>query len=45
MTEQPKTSASLPYLSGKFLERLSITTEEIIGSIEQGILGQRRGTV
>ena len=45
MTEQPETSASLPYLSGKFLERLSITTEEIIGSIEQAILGQRRGTV
>ena len=45
MTEQPETPASLPYLSGKFLERLSITTEEIVDSIEGVILGQRRGTV
>lgn len=45
MTEQPDDSTSLPYLSGKFLERCSITTEEIIDSIEQTILGQRRGTV
>jgi ornithine cyclodeaminase/alanine dehydrogenase len=44
MTDQPET-ASLPYLSGKFLERFSITTEEIIDSIERAILGQRRGKV
>jgi ornithine cyclodeaminase/alanine dehydrogenase len=45
MTSQPATLASLPYLSQAFLEQLSITTEEIIDSIEHLILAQRRGQV
>jgi ornithine cyclodeaminase/alanine dehydrogenase-like protein (mu-crystallin family) len=45
MSDQPATPASLPYLSGPFLERLLITTDEVIDSIEQLIVGQRRGVV
>jgi ornithine cyclodeaminase/alanine dehydrogenase-like protein (mu-crystallin family) len=44
-TDRPAASTSLPYLSQAFLEHLSITTEEVINSIEQLILGQRRGRV
>ncbi|HYN00386.1 MAG TPA: ornithine cyclodeaminase family protein [Aestuariivirgaceae bacterium] len=36
-------AASLPYLSGSALERLSITTKEILESIERAIVGQRHG--
>ena len=42
MTAEP---ASLPYLTQPFLERLSITTDEIVGIIEELILAQRRGKV
>ena len=45
MSHQPATSASLPYLSQPLLERLSITTDQIIDSIEQLIVGQRGGQV
>src|SRR5215831_11599879 len=41
-SDQP---ATLPYLSGPLLERLSISTAELMESIEQLILGQRRGQV
>ena len=41
-SDQP---ATLPYLSGPLLERLSISTAEVVESIEQLILGQRRGQV
>src|SRR5438045_1445885 len=45
MSKQPETPASLPYLSGSFLDHLSISTGEIVDSIERLILGQRRGQV
>lgn len=45
MTGQPAAPASLPYLTQPFLERLSITTDEIIAIIEELILAQRRGLV
>jgi ornithine cyclodeaminase/alanine dehydrogenase-like protein (mu-crystallin family) len=45
MRSQPESPATLPYLSGKTLEAFSITTEEIVDSVEQVILGQRHGTV
>ena len=45
MSDQPATSASLPYLSQPLLERMSITTEEATNSIEQLIVGQRGGQV
>jgi ornithine cyclodeaminase/alanine dehydrogenase-like protein (mu-crystallin family) len=45
MSDQPATPTSLPYLSQALLERLSITTGEIVDSIEQLIIGQRRGLV
>ena len=45
MTGQSATLASLPYLTRAFLEQLSITTNEIVDSIERLILAQRRGQV
>src|SRR5436190_19920400 len=45
MSDQPATPASLPYLSTPFLESLSITTDEVIDSIERLVVGQRRGQV
>jgi ornithine cyclodeaminase/alanine dehydrogenase len=45
MNLEPLPAASLPYLSQPFLDRLPITTAEIVDSIEQLILGQRRGQV
>src|SRR5437867_227157 len=45
MSNQPQISETLPFLSGKALERFSISTKEIIDSVEQVILGQRRGKV
>jgi ornithine cyclodeaminase/alanine dehydrogenase-like protein (mu-crystallin family) len=45
MTDQPAAPASLPYLTQALLERLSITTGEVVDSIERLILAQRRGEV
>ena len=45
MTGQPATLASLPYLSRAFLDQLSVTTDEIVDSIERLILAKRRGQV
>jgi len=45
MSNQPAPPASLPYLSRPLLDRLAITTDEIVDSIEQLIIGQRRGRV
>ncbi len=45
MSDQPATPANLPYLSQPLLERLSITTDEVIDGIEKLIVGQRRGRV
>jgi ornithine cyclodeaminase/alanine dehydrogenase len=45
MSEPSATPASLPFVSQPILERLSIRTEEVIDSIEQLIIGQRRGRV
>jgi ornithine cyclodeaminase/alanine dehydrogenase len=38
-----KDPTSLPYLSGSALEGLTITTKEIVRSIEKAIIDQRRG--
>jgi ornithine cyclodeaminase/alanine dehydrogenase len=45
MSNQPDNPATLPYLSSKTLDDLSITTEEVVAAVEQVILGQRRGKV
>ena len=45
MSEQTGSATTVPYLSRSVLERLAITTHEAIDSIEQLILGQRRGQV
>ena len=45
MSDQPATPASLPYLSNPFLESLSITTDEVVDSIERLVVGERRGEV
>ena len=45
MSDQPATPASLPYLSNPFLESLSITTDEVVDSIERLVVGERRGQV
>ena len=45
MGEQHGQASSVPYLSRSVLERLAITTDEAVDSIEQLILGQRRGQV
>ena len=45
MGEEPGQASSVPYLSRSVLERLAITTDEAVDSIEQLILGQRRGQV
>ena len=45
MSGKPETSATLPFLSGKALEALSITTKDVVEAVEQVVLGQRRGTV
>jgi ornithine cyclodeaminase/alanine dehydrogenase len=45
MSDQPATPVSLPYISQPILVRLSITTDEVIDSIEQLIVGQRHGQV
>jgi ornithine cyclodeaminase/alanine dehydrogenase-like protein (mu-crystallin family) len=45
MSDQPATPASLPYLSNPFLESLSITTDEVVESIERLVVGERRGQV
>jgi ornithine cyclodeaminase/alanine dehydrogenase len=38
-------AATLPYLSQSVLERLKITTREVVDAIAQQVVGQRRGTV
>ena len=45
MSDQSGSATTVPYLSRSLLERLAITTHEAINSIEQLILGQRRGQV
>ena len=45
LSDLPSPPTSLPYLAQAHLEQLSITTAEVVDSIEQLILGQRRGTV
>jgi hypothetical protein len=45
MSNLPAPPASIPYLSPPLLEHLSITTDEVIDSVEQLIPGQRRGQV
>ena len=45
MGEQHGQAASVPYLSRSILERVAITTHEAIDSIEELVLGQRRGQV
>jgi len=45
MSDQTESATTVPYLSRSVLERLAITTHEAIDSIEQLILGQRRGQV
>ena len=45
MNDQTGSPTTVPYLSRFLLERLAITTHEAIDSIEQLILGQRRGQV
>ena len=44
-SDQTGPATTVPYLSRSLLERLAITTHEAIDSIEQLILGQRRGQV
>lgn len=44
-SDQPGSATSVPYLSRFILERLAITTHEVVDSIEQRILGQRCGQV
>lgn len=45
ISDQTGSATTVPYLSRSLLERLAITTHEAIDSIEQLILGQRRGQV
>jgi hypothetical protein len=45
MSDPSTALASLPYLSQPFLDGLSITTAEVLDSIEELILAQRRGQV
>src|SRR5688572_32662944 len=45
MSDQIGSAMTVPYLSRPLLDRLAITTHEAIDSIEQLILGQRRGQV
>ena len=45
MTTQTSTADTLPYLSSAVLDRLAISTPDIVGEIERQIEGQRRGEV
>ena len=45
VSDQPGSVTSVPYLSRSLLEGLAISTLEAVDSIEQLILGQRRGQV
>jgi ornithine cyclodeaminase/alanine dehydrogenase-like protein (mu-crystallin family) len=42
---QPPTAETFPYLSASVLDRLAISTADVIGEIERQIIGQRRGEV
>jgi ornithine cyclodeaminase/alanine dehydrogenase-like protein (mu-crystallin family) len=45
MAIQLSSVETLPYLSERFLDRLAISTPDVIGEIERQIIGQRRGEV
>ena len=45
MTDQIPTVETLPYLSSAVLERLKISTRDIVDEIERQIVGQRKGEV
>jgi ornithine cyclodeaminase/alanine dehydrogenase len=45
MTSQSATAETLPYLSSTVLDRLTISTRDIVDEIERQIVGQRRGEV
>src|SRR3974390_29524 len=45
MTIENPTAETLPYLSGAVLERLKISTRDIVDEIERQIVGQRSGKV
>jgi ornithine cyclodeaminase/alanine dehydrogenase len=45
MTSQTATAETLPYLSSTVLERLKISTRDIVDEIERRIVGQRKGEV
>jgi ornithine cyclodeaminase/alanine dehydrogenase-like protein (mu-crystallin family) len=45
MDSRSRTADKLPYLSSDFLDRLTISTSEVVGEIERQIIGQRQGTV
>lgn len=45
MTSQSATAETLPYLSSAVLDRLTISTRDIVDEIERQIVGQRRGEV
>ncbi len=45
MTTQSTTAETLPYLSSASLDRLAISTLDVVDEIERQIVGQRRGQV
>jgi len=45
MKTQSPAAETLPYLSSAVLDRLAISTPEIVDEIERQIVGQRRGEV
>lgn len=45
MNNRPLAAETLPYLSSALLDRLSISTAEMVDEIERQIVGQRRGEV
>lgn len=45
MNDQPLAAETLPYLSSALLDRLSISTLDMVDEIERQIVGQRRGEV
>ena len=45
MNNQSPTAEMLPYLSAAVLDRLAISTPDVVDEIERQIVGQRRGEV
>ncbi|TPK92712.1 ornithine cyclodeaminase family protein, partial [Mesorhizobium sp. B2-4-12] len=45
MNTQAIEAETLPYLSSGYLDRLAISTSEMVDEIERQIAGQRRGEV